>query len=178
MRLLTVMLASTVVVLAFGGCAAVPLPSDPGQLGFKSRARSRSEGGVLFGRPPDAVVRKSGQGGVPANWMRARVAPLRYQGQSVFLVQAGRPVGGRFAAAEGKELVLHPDVDEARDLLIQDLLYSGGLAGTTYHTDGLRAVMFFATRPLALSDVRLLDWLPYLERREAGTAAEHTLGRP
>jgi hypothetical protein len=90
-------------------------------------------------------------------------------------------------------------VDEARNLLIQDLLYSGGLAqlgfvagvglapvaqpraslaGTTYHTDGLRAVMFFATRPLALSDVRLLDWVPYLERRETGTAARTTNGQP
>jgi hypothetical protein len=167
--------------------------------GFRRDAQALDRAQRLFGRPPDAVVRKSGQGGVPAHWMRVWIAPLRYQGQSVFLVQAGRPVGGRFAVAEGKDLVLHPDVDEARNLLIQDLLYSGGLAqlgfvagvglatvdqprhslaGTTYHTDGLRAVMFFATRPLALSDVRLLDWVPYLERREIGTAAEHTHGRP
>ena len=38
--------------------------------------------------------------------------------------------------------------------------------------------MFFATRPLALSDVRFLDWVPYLERHETGTAAEHTHGQP
>ena len=167
--------------------------------GFRRDAQALDRTQQLFGRPPDAVVRKSGQGGVPANWMRVWVAPLRYQGQPVFLVQAGRPVGGRFTVAEGKDLVLHPDVDEARNLLIQDLLYSGGLAqlgfvagvgsatvaqprhslaGTTYHTDGLRAVMFFATRPLALSDVRFLDWVPYLERHETGTAAEHTHGQP
>src|SRR5262245_39205967 len=46
MRILTLMLASTVVVFAFGGCAAVRLQPDPGPSGFKSRALSRSDGGV------------------------------------------------------------------------------------------------------------------------------------
>ena len=46
MRLLTLLLASTVVVCAFGGCAAVPRQSDPGQSAFRSRALSRSDGGV------------------------------------------------------------------------------------------------------------------------------------
>jgi hypothetical protein len=27
--------------------------------------------------------------------------------------------------------------------------------------------MFFATRPLSFSDVQLIDWVPYLEQREA-----------
>ena len=39
--------------------------------------------------------------------------------------------------------------------------------GARYYTDGLRAVMFFATRPLSLSDVQILDWVPFLEQREA-----------
>jgi len=153
--------------------------------GFRRDTMDVDNAQRLFGRAPDIVVRKAGQGGVPANWLRLWLAPLRYQGQAIFLVQAGRPVGGRFAVAEGKDLMLHPDVDEARNLLIQDLLYSGGLAklgfvggvgaatvtqprdslaGTKYYTDGLRAVMFFATRPLALSDVQILDWTP-LPRR-------------
>ncbi|WP_319636773.1 hypothetical protein [Paraburkholderia caribensis] len=37
------------------------------------------------------------------------------------------------------------------------------LDGATYQTDGLRAVVFFATRPRSLSDVELLDWVPYLD---------------
>lgn len=40
------------------------------------------------------------------------------------------------------------------------------LDNATYYTDGLRAVMFFATRPLSFSDVQILDWVPYLEQRE------------
>ena len=103
-------------------------------------------------------------------------------------MQVGRPVGGRFAPRDAASIVLHDDVDEARNLLIQDMMYSGGLEklgfvtgvgaaaetlprtalnGARYHTDGLRAVLFFATRPLSLSDVEILDWVPYLERREA-----------
>lgn len=141
----------------------------------------------IFERPPDIVLRKRGQGGVPANWLRMWVAPLRYQGQPVALMQSGRPMGGRFAVADSNELQLHPNVDESRNLLIQDLMYSGGLGrlgfvagagpvpGTSadntdsdsrYHTDGLRAVLFFVTRPLAISDIEILDWVPILQQRE------------
>jgi hypothetical protein len=102
-------------------------------------------------------------------------------------VQAGRPVGGRFAPSGTEEIVLDQDVDEARNLLIQDMMYSGGLEklgfvtgvgevsdarlpsaihGTRYHTDGLRAVMFFATRPLSLKDVEFLHWEPYLDAHQ------------
>ncbi len=133
----------------------------------------------LFGRPPDLVARKTGQGGVSANRIRLWAAPLRYQGQPVFVGQAGRPVGGRFIAADVTQPRLHPDVDESRSYLIQDLLYSGGLAQLgfvedvpavsaeqrrshpgkfDYYTDGYRAVLFFVTRPLGLSDLEILDW--------------------
>jgi hypothetical protein len=150
----------------------------------------------LFGRPPDFVVRKAGQSHAPANWLRIWVAPLRYQSQSVFLVQAGRPLGFRLDKDEEEVLVLNPNVDEVRNLLIQDLLYSGGLqklafvtgAGTTrpgepgdsqgsdrYHSDGLRAVLFLITRPLSLSDLEFLDWYPYLEQRENRAAQENVI---
>lgn len=163
--------------------------------GFRADVKDFDNKQRLFGRPPDVVVRKSSQGGAPANWIRVWLAPMRYQGQPVFLAQTGRPIGGRFAVAESKEQVLHPDVDEARNLLVQDMMYSEGLAklgfvtgvgpapvarpreslaGTTYYTDGLRAVMFFTTRPHTLSDIQILDWVPYLKLRESGAASENT----
>ena len=40
------------------------------------------------------------------------------------------------------------------------------LGGASYHTDGLRAVLFFITRPLTLSDIELLNWHPVLKLRE------------
>jgi hypothetical protein len=142
----------------------------------------------VFGRPADAVGRKQAQGGAPATWIRAWHAPIRFQGQPVYVAQVGRPVGGRFAPRGEPHLILHGNVDEARNFLIQDLMYSGGLDklgfvygvgeatktrprttldNATCYTDGLRAVMFFATRPLSFSDVQVLDWVPYLEQREA-----------
>jgi hypothetical protein len=163
--------------------------------GFRSDRMDFDDAQRLFGRRPDFVLRKAGQGGALANWIRAWVAPFRYRGQTVFLAQTGRPVGGRFADTDGTGVDLHPDVDEARNLLIQDLLYSGGvarlgfaggvgtvdvaqqrdsLAGGTYHTDGLRATLFFVPRPLAISDLQILDWVPALERREFDAAAEQT----
>ena len=152
----------------------------------------------LYDRPPDVVIRRQGQGGAPANWLRLWLAPVRFQGKAVFLVQAGRPVGGRFIDIEEADLMLHPNVDEARNLTIQDMMYSGGLgklafiegAGETtrsnprtslddsrYYTDGLRAVMFFVTRPSTLSDVEILDWHPALRQREAEVIREHENGR-
>lgn len=151
----------------------------------------------LFGRIPDAVARKAGQGGVPANWLRMWLAPFHYQGQPVFLVQTGRPVGGRFKAPDSEALILHPNVDEARNILVQDMLYSGGLGklayisgvsvaspeaprssldDTSYYTDGLRAVMFFQARPLALSDIEIIDWEPYLQQRESAALKENAHG--
>ena len=147
----------------------------------------------VFGRAPDVVVRKYAQGGAPATWIRAWLAPIRFQGRSVYLTQVGRPVGGRFAPRDAATLELHEDVDEARNLLVQDMIYSGGLemlgfatgvdastafhpAGATdrarHHTDGLRAVLFFATRPRNLSDVELLDWVPYATQRDAAPRGE------
>lgn len=158
--------------------------------GYRQAALEFDVSQHLFGRPPDIVARKSGQGGVPANWLRIWVTPLRYQGQSVFIAQVGRPVGGRFTESESKALILHPNVDEVRNVLIQDLLYSGGLGKlgfvtgvgavspahprnsldkAQYYTDGLRAVLFLVTRPVALSGVQILDWHPALKDLEKAT---------
>lgn len=147
----------------------------------------------LFGRKPDVVGRKTAMGGMPANWVRLWVAPFRYQGKAVFVVQAGRRQGWRLAEVEDKNLLLDPNVDEVRNFFIQDMLYSNGVSklayvtgvGPTgpgelrrslgragYHTDGLRAVLFIVTRPLSLSDVQILDWYPALKLREAEAVRE------
>ena len=160
--------------------------------GFRNAPRAFDNDQRLFGRPPDVVARKAVREDAPANWLRLWLTPIRFQGKPVFAGQAGRPAGGRFAETGDDGVTLHPDVDEARNLLIQDLFYSGGLArfgfessadatvaaraehrqdSPAYSTDGLKAVLFFATRPLDLSDVRFLDWVPYLEQRESEAAA-------
>jgi hypothetical protein len=159
--------------------------------GFRVKISEFDNSQHVYGRSPDAVLRKSGQGGVPANWIRLWLAPFRYQGDVVFLAQVGRPVGGRFKQAEELKPILHPNVDEVRNLLIGDMMYSGGLgklafitgvgeakrdkprsalAGSKYYTDGIRTVMFFVTRPRAISEVEILDWYPLIKLYERETA--------
>ena len=141
----------------------------------------------VFGREPDVVLRKEAQAGAPATSIRGWLAPIRFNAESVYVAQVSRPVGGRFAHGGTADEVMHDDVDEARNFFVQDMMYAGGLEklgfvngvgsappaqprttlnGTRYFTDGLRAVMFFATRPLSFSNVEFLDWVPYLENRE------------
>jgi len=161
--------------------------------GLRSDRRTIDDTQRLFDRRPDVVGRRIGQASASPHWIRLWVAPFRYLGQPVFVGQVGRPIGGRRAITEEHDLVLHQDVDEVRNFLIQDLMYSGGLAklgfvegvgkadlaqprdslgGGRYHTDGLRAVMFFVPRPRALSDIEILDWVPALELREAEAKAK------
>ena len=165
---------------------------------YRRDARAQDASQRVFGRAPDAVLRKQAQAGAPATWMRAWLAPIRFEGRAVYLVQVGRPVGGRFAPRDATSSVLHEDVDEARNLLIQDMMYSGGLDklgfatgvgpasptaprttvdGARYHTDGLRAVLFLATRPLSLADVELLDWAPYFPQTVETPAAPSVTAR-
>ncbi|MDR7135522.1 hypothetical protein J2X06_002731 [Lysobacter niastensis] len=155
---------------------------------YRRDARESDTAQRVFGREPDIVARKRAQTGAPATWVRLWATPMQFDGKPVFVAQVGRPVGGRFSSGNTAGVVLHGDVDETRNLLVQDMMYSGGLEklgfvtgvgeaaeasprsafeGARYHTDGLRAVMFFAARPLSLSDVQILDWVPFLEQREA-----------
>lgn len=161
--------------------------------GFRLDALDFDKKQHLYGRPPDIVARKKGQAGVPTNWVRMWVAPLRYQGQTVFVVQAGRRQGWRMEKVVEDDLILNPKVDEVRNLLIQDMAYSSGLrkiafidgvgatepgesrsslGDTSYQTDGLRAVLFFVTRPQSLSNIEFLDWHPALKLREIDAIKE------
>jgi hypothetical protein len=154
--------------------------------------RSQPETGMtlqVFGRPQDLYFRKRAQAGASAIGLRLWRAPISFRGQLVFLVQAARPVGGRFLPEGTREVRLHPDVDEVRNSLIHDFMYSGGLeklafvsgvgavpaaqprqipGAGSYFTDGKRVVLFLGTRPLTFSDVEVLDWEPVPQEPAAG----------
>jgi hypothetical protein len=138
---------------------------------FRRDAREPDMAHQVFGRSPDAVLRKQAQARAPSTWIRAWRAPITFEGRAVYLGQVARPIGGRFAHADAAELRAHADVDEARNLLVQDMMYSGGLdklgfargAAAGERSDGLRAVLFFATRPLSLADVEILEWAPLVK---------------
>jgi len=97
----------------------------------------------------------------------------------VWIGQISRDIGLAF---RWKGLVVHegdPDVDEARNYLIQDMLRAQRLEkfgmvkgvgetpvttprqmadGTPFFTDGLRAVLVFHPKPRSLEEIEILDW--------------------
>jgi hypothetical protein len=113
-----------------------------------------------------------------ANHLRLWLLPVQYKGTLVWAGQIIREIGVRFTA---KTIVTHkidPGVDETRSYLAQDLWYSQGLAqfafvkgvgaapidaqrhnltGDPYFTDGLRAVLWVSSDPVAFEKVQFLE---------------------
>jgi hypothetical protein len=104
---------------------------------------------------------------------------LRYRGKPIWIGQISTRLGGRFAASGEGAWRIEPEVDEARNDLVQDMLYSQSMAkigfvkgvgrvaadepretpdGSTYHTDGLRAVMVLGRDEVSLAEVDFFDW--------------------
>ncbi|HXX31952.1 MAG TPA: LssY C-terminal domain-containing protein [Myxococcaceae bacterium] len=134
-----------------------------------------------LGRYQDLAGQKARESINQRNHLRAWVTPLQYQDKTVWLAQISRDIGVRWTLKTWN-LTTHkidPDVDEARLGLIQDMIYSQALlkfgflkgpdpapptsphrnlTGDPYFTDGLRAVLLFERRPVALGDVQLFDW--------------------
>ena len=138
----------------------------------------------VFGRPQDIAAKKG------ARWVAAQphilriwLTNIRFQGKLVWIGQITMPLGGRFAAAasDGSLAAIDPDVDAARIDLVQDAIYSqllseigfvkgaGAVArskprttpgGSTYHTDGLRAVLIFDRQPVSLTEIEVMSWEP------------------
>jgi hypothetical protein len=136
----------------------------------------------VFGRPQDVSAGKRDRWvAAQPHVLRAWLTTIRFQDKPVWIGQVSTPKGGRFAPAaeEGKDSSIEPFVDEARNDLVQDMIYSQSLVkmgfvkgvgrvmastprklpnGATYHTDGLRAVLIFEKRPVSLSEIEFLDW--------------------
>jgi LssY C-terminus len=144
---------------------------------YRNDTAATGVGVEVFGRPSVLILRKRAPR-ASARWLKLWRAPIAYQGQAVFVGQTGRPIGGRFAdVKDGERLYL--DVDEARKNVIQDFLYSQGLAqlgfvrgagiapaeqsakpsgGANYRSDGFRAVLFFVSSPRSFAEVKVVDW--------------------
>jgi hypothetical protein len=146
----------------------------------KGKTGSGQETYYLYGRKPDAVFRFQRNNSVDRNELRVWLAPMRVEGEMVWLGQVTNFVGQRtyienvFFGAH-----LDPDVDDARGFLLQNIWYSQGLQsfawsnagksipfdqpGTDFNdnpffTDGFRAVMWFSGAPYSLIDTTRLNW--------------------
>jgi hypothetical protein len=133
----------------------------------------------VFDRRQDLSLQKARETARERNHLRIWQTPLRYAGKPVWIGQISRDIGLSYNL---KNIVGHevdPDVDEARNYLVQDMLRTQKLTrfgwvrgvgasppsdprhmadGTPFFTDGLRAVMMFGTTRTPLDQIRLLDW--------------------
>jgi hypothetical protein len=118
----------------------------------------------LFGRGQDVGFQKARESINERNHLRLWYTPMRFEGKPVWVGQISRDIGVRFTFKTWN-LTTHkidPDVDEARNALLADLMNSGlvsrvglvegvgaaasskpkrNLTGDPYHTDGRRGVV-------------------------------------
>lgn len=121
----------------------------------------------VSGRSQDFALQRARQTINQRLHLRLWLTPLRYGGQPVWIGQVSRDIGVRFTLKTWN-LTTHqidPDVDDARDYVLDDLFEAGrvthvgygagvgaaertaprhNLTGDPYFTDGLRAVAIFA----------------------------------
>ncbi|MAX55118.1 MAG: hypothetical protein CL537_06340 [Alcanivoracaceae bacterium] len=153
-----------------------------------------------LGRPQDLALQKARGNIHQRNHLRLWQAPVLCDGEPVWLGQISRDIGVRFTF-KSPTLTTHkidPDVDEARDYLLQDMIFSQRLAefgyvrsmppksiaepghnltGDPFITDGLRLVMFFHSPMTPMHEVKDLRWeIADRDRRdwiEQTNATEH-----
>jgi LssY C-terminus len=122
----------------------------------------------MFGRSQDIALQRSRRSINERLHLRLWLTPLRFNGKSVWVGQISRDIGVRFTTKTWN-LTTHrvdPDVDEARDYVVEDLLHAERVQGTgyvdgvgpcdsmaprhnltgdPYFTDGKRAVIVLST---------------------------------
>jgi hypothetical protein len=153
----------------------------------------------LFGRRQDLALQKTRETARERNHLRIWLAPLRYQGKPVWVGQISRDIGLSYSLRSFLGHVVDPDVDEARDYLVFDLLETQGMTrfgwvtgvgaapasaphhmadGTPFYTNGLRAVMEFGPNWTPFDKLQYFDWergVPRATGAELGKKNKTTL---
>ncbi len=144
----------------------------------------------LYERVPDAVFRLVRGGAAERNELRVWLAPIRIAGDPVWVAQMihyiERPTTLGTLLLDAR---LDPDVDEARNYMLQRMWYAQSLdrfafvagerldtagdlsaffAGSRYFSDGHRLVLWLSAEPVSLLETRTLDWddLPARDHKE------------
>lgn len=140
----------------------------------------------VYGRAQDLSGQKISRWVAPQpHTVRLWLTPLRYQGKPIWIGQVSTRLGGRFGESAEEKNRIEPEVDEARNDLIQDLIYSQTVAkvgfvkgaecpitaenhevsgGQVCHTDGLRAVMVFGSEEVSLARIDTFEWESLVDR--------------
>ena len=133
----------------------------------------------LFGRRQDIAMQRIRKNIHERNHFRLWLAPMTFNKELVWVGQISRDIGVRFTMKTITTHKIDPDVDETREFLLENLAYHQGLSrfayvggsnpssidepgrnltGDPYYTDGLRLVMWIASKPQDLMDVVYVDW--------------------
>ena len=132
----------------------------------------------VYGRAQDVALQKARTSVHNRNHLRLWLTPLRYEGKPVLIGQISRDIGVRFTWKTITTHKIDPDVDEAREYLLEDLAYAqsvrafgyvngvgtasfdaprSNLTGDPYFTDGLRLVLHLTAEPSDISEIEFVD---------------------
>ncbi len=149
---------------------------------FGSRYRYSPISSLYFnGRHQDFARQKPRHDIHQRNHLRLWYSPMSHEGKPVFVGQVSRDIGVRFTTQTWPPVThkIDSDVDEARQSVIEDLLFSQAvskvgfvkgvghataskprmnLTGDPYFTDGLRAVIVIEQGPISLNEIRSFHW--------------------
>jgi hypothetical protein len=149
---------------------------------FGSRYRYSPISSLYFdGRHQDFARQKPRHDIHERNHLRLWHSPMYHEGKPVFVGQVSRDIGVRFTTQTWPPVThkIDPEVDEARQSVIEDLLFSQAisqvgfvkgvgratpskprtnLTGDPYFTDGFRAVIVLEQGPISLKEIRSLHW--------------------
>jgi hypothetical protein len=136
----------------------------------------------FYERAPDVIFRMQRGKTGDRNQLNVWLSPLRSEGLPIWMGQVSHYVGQ--ATELGRALFdprLDPDIDDARDYMLQIQWYSQGLqksawqstgnavpidelravfSGSYFFTDGNRAVMWLSGAPHSLLDTEYVEWDP------------------
>lgn len=132
-----------------------------------------------LGRPQDVAFQWTRQNIHERNHLRLWMTRFTYQDTPVWIGQISRDIGVRFTRKTITTHKIDPQVDETREYLLENLAYAqslkaygyaggvgevsqaeprGNLTGDPWFTDGYRLVLWVSSRPIAVSDLQVLDW--------------------
>jgi len=133
----------------------------------------------VFDRPQDVAFQRARGNINERNHLRLWMSSMRYEGKPVWLGQISRDIGVRFTRKTITTHKIDPDVDETREFLLENLIYSqalqkfaylggvgeapmdqprGNLTGDPYFTDGYRIVLWVTSRPVDIADLEVEYW--------------------
>jgi len=151
-----------------------------------------------FGRKQDFALQRARANIAERNHMRLWLAPFRHDGRQVWVGQVSRDIGIKVTpkAATLTTHIIDPEVDQAREYLLQSLLAGGfveafgfvdgsrratreaaatNLVEDPYFSDGERLVLLLSPDPIPYTKVRSLLWqqsdAPVAEGQSAAAAA-------